>query len=63
MEHPPESNSGIERDLLRRPQIGAARSSACSGPATSAHYDRHFDTIARVSGQPIEWLACRGSLD
>jgi predicted nucleic acid-binding protein len=27
------------------------------------HYDRHFDAIARVSGQPTEWLARRGSLD
>jgi predicted nucleic acid-binding protein len=27
------------------------------------HYDRHFDTVARVTGQPMEWLARRGSLD
>jgi predicted nucleic acid-binding protein len=27
------------------------------------HYDRHFDTIARLTGQPMEWLARRGSLD
>jgi predicted nucleic acid-binding protein len=27
------------------------------------HYDRHFDAIARVTGQPMEWLARRGSLD
>lgn len=26
------------------------------------HYDRHFDAIARVTGQPTEWLARRGSL-
>jgi predicted nucleic acid-binding protein len=31
--------------------------------ATLRHYDRHFDTIARVTGQPMEWLARRGSLD
>jgi len=31
--------------------------------ATLLHYDRHFDAIARVSGQPMEWLARRGSLD
>ncbi len=27
------------------------------------HYERHFDAIGRVTGQPMEWLACRGSLD
>jgi predicted nucleic acid-binding protein len=27
------------------------------------HYDRHFDLIARVTGQPAEWLARRGSLN
>jgi predicted nucleic acid-binding protein len=31
--------------------------------ATLLHYDRHFDTIAHVTGQPMEWLARRGSLD
>jgi predicted nucleic acid-binding protein len=31
--------------------------------ATLLHYDRHFDTIARVTGQPMEWLARRGSLN
>jgi predicted nucleic acid-binding protein len=31
--------------------------------ATLLHYDRHFDAIARVTGQPSEWLARRGSLD
>lgn len=27
------------------------------------HYDRHFDLIARATGQPAEWVAPRGSLD
>lgn len=31
--------------------------------ATLLHYDRHFDLIARATGQPAEWLARRGSLD
>jgi hypothetical protein len=27
------------------------------------HYDRQFEAIARVTGQPMEWLAPRGNLD
>ena len=27
------------------------------------HYDRHFDAITRVTRQPAEWVARRGSLD
>jgi predicted nucleic acid-binding protein len=30
--------------------------------ATLLHYDGHFDAIADVTGQPMEWLAPRGSL-
>jgi predicted nucleic acid-binding protein len=31
--------------------------------ATLLHYDRHFDAIARITGQPSEWIARRGALD
>ena len=31
--------------------------------ATVLHYDRHFDAIQRVTGQPMEWIARRGTLD
>jgi predicted nucleic acid-binding protein len=30
---------------------------------TVVHYDRHFDAIARVTRQPTEWIAPRGTLD
>ena len=30
---------------------------------TLVHYDRHFDEIARVTGQSTEWIAPRGTLD
>ena len=30
---------------------------------TLVHYDRHFDAIAKVTGQPTEWIAPRGSMD
>ena len=33
------------------------------GDATLLHYDHHFDSIARVTGQPTEWLARRGTLN
>jgi predicted nucleic acid-binding protein len=31
--------------------------------AAVLHYDRHFEAIERVTGQPAEWVARRGSLD
>ena len=31
--------------------------------ATLLHYGRHFDAISRVTGQPAEWIAPRGTLD
>jgi hypothetical protein len=31
--------------------------------ATLLHYDRHFDAIAVVTGQPAEWIAPRGTVD
>ena len=34
-----------------------------AGEAILLHYDRHFDAITRVTGQPTEWVAPRGSLD
>lgn len=30
--------------------------------ATVLHYDADFDRIAAVTGQPVEWIADRGSL-
>lgn len=30
---------------------------------TVLHYDRDFETIATVTGQPVEWLAKPGSLN
>jgi predicted nucleic acid-binding protein len=31
--------------------------------AVLLHYDRHFDQIVRVTGQPAEWLGRPGTLD
>jgi predicted nucleic acid-binding protein len=30
--------------------------------AVLLHYDRHFDAIRRVTRQPMEWIAARGSI-
>lgn len=64
--------------LAQRTQARLAARSQHRGPApadlliaaiaeaygvTLLHYDRHFDAIARVTGQPTEWLARPGSLD
>jgi predicted nucleic acid-binding protein len=64
--------------LAERTQATLAASSQHRGPkvidllvagvaeaagAILLHYDRHFDAIARATGQPTEWLARRGSLD
>ena len=64
--------------LAERTQVALAANSQHRGPkvidllvagvaeASSAillHYDKHFDAIARVTSQPTQWLARRGSLD
>jgi predicted nucleic acid-binding protein len=30
--------------------------------ATVVHYDRDFDTIAAITGQPVEWIVAAGSV-
>jgi hypothetical protein len=30
--------------------------------ATVLHYDEDYDRIAKVTGQPVEWVASKGSL-
>jgi len=63
-----EAAMAVQAALARRAQhrlpavdfLVAAIAEASS--AVLLHYDRHFDAIARVTGQPMEWLARRGSL-
>ena len=61
-----ETQSALaERSQHRGPtpvELLVAAIAALSG-ALLVHYDRHFDAIARVTGQPTEWLARRGTLD
>jgi predicted nucleic acid-binding protein len=75
---PELSLDGRAITLAERTQAALAANSQHRGPkvidllvagvaeASSAillHYDKHFDAIARVTSQPTEWLARRGSLD
>jgi predicted nucleic acid-binding protein len=32
------------------------------GGATVLHYDADYDKIAKITGQPVEWVATKGSL-
>jgi predicted nucleic acid-binding protein len=61
---------GIQLELATRSQHRGATpldvliaATAATAGLTLLHYDRHYDLIARVTGQPMEWLARRGSLD
>ncbi|MEA2685823.1 MAG: hypothetical protein QOE93_1018 [Actinomycetota bacterium] len=47
---------------FRLPDLIIAATAELSG-ATVLHYDRDFDRIARVTGQPMEWVVERGSVD
>jgi predicted nucleic acid-binding protein len=60
----------IQRGLAARSQHRGATAidlliaaTAATSGLTLLHYDRHFDAIARVTGQRTEWLARRGTLD
>lgn len=46
---------------FRLPDLVIAATAELSG-TTVLHYDTDYDRIARVTGQPMEWVAERGSL-
>jgi predicted nucleic acid-binding protein len=50
---------GMHRVNLPDLMIAAAAETA--GVAV-LHYDSDYDTIASVTGQPVEWVAPRGSI-
>jgi predicted nucleic acid-binding protein len=61
---------GVQAELAERGQHRGAMSVdlyiaaiAELNGATLLHYDRHFDAIVRITGQPAEWIAPRGSVD
>jgi predicted nucleic acid-binding protein len=46
---------------FRLPDLIIAATAEMSG-ATVLHYDADYERIARITGQPVEWVAPRGSL-
>ena len=59
----------VQRELARRSQLRAVgmpdlliAAVAERQGVTLVHYDSDFDTIAAITGQPMDWAAERGSL-
>lgn len=55
------AGAGLHRHAKSMDLIIAA--AAETADLTVLHYDRDFDYIAEVTGQPTEWVARSGSLD
>lgn len=51
---------GAQR-AVKHPDLLIAAAAEAAGVAV-LHYDEDYDRIARVTGQPVRWLAPRGSL-
>jgi len=56
-----ELASASQHRNFRLPDLVIAATAELSG-ATLLHYDTDYDRIAEVTGQPMEWVAERGSL-
>ena len=52
---------GLHHRSVKMPDLLVAAVAELEG-AIVWHYDEDFDRIAEVTGQPIEWIAPRGSL-
>jgi predicted nucleic acid-binding protein len=46
---------------FRLPDLVIAATAELDG-ATVLHYDADYDRIAKITGQPVEWVAERGTL-
>jgi predicted nucleic acid-binding protein len=56
-----EAEGNQLRRSVKHPRLLIAACAERYGLAL-VHYDRDYDTIARVTGQPVRWIAPRGSL-
>jgi predicted nucleic acid-binding protein len=52
---------GLHHRSVKIPDLVIA-ATAEAATATLWHYDEDYDRIAEVTGQPVEWIAPRGSL-
>jgi predicted nucleic acid-binding protein len=46
---------------VKHPDVLIAAAAERAG-FTLVHYDADYDTIAEITGQPVRWVAPRGSL-
>jgi len=52
---------GLHHRSVKIPDLIIAASAEAAG-AILWHYDEDYDRIAEITGQPVEWIAARGSL-
>lgn len=52
---------GMHQRSVKHADLLIAAAAELAG-VTVLHYDEDYDRIAAVTGQPVEWLAPRGSL-
>jgi predicted nucleic acid-binding protein len=52
---------GLHHRSVKIPDLVIAASAEAAG-AVLWHYDEDYDRIAEITGQPVEWIAPRGSL-
>ena len=52
---------GLHHRSVKHPDLLVAAAAESAGVAV-VHYDEDFERIAAVTGQPVRWLAPRGSL-
>ena len=51
---------GLHHRSVKIPDLVIAAAAEAFG-ATVLHYDADYDRIARITGQPVEWIVPRGS--
>jgi hypothetical protein len=54
-------SGGLHHRSVKIPDLLIA-AAAEAAQATVLHYDEDYDRIAAITGQPVQWIAPRGSL-